>query len=42
MKDEYPIVVFWSDEDEAYVADIRDLFAFSALGTTAEEAVAEV
>jgi predicted RNase H-like HicB family nuclease len=42
MSDEYPIVVFWSDEDEAYIADIPDLFACSAFGATAEEAVAEV
>jgi predicted RNase H-like HicB family nuclease len=42
MNDEYPIVVFWSDEDEASIADIPDLFACSAFGATAEEAVAEV
>jgi predicted RNase H-like HicB family nuclease len=42
VNDEYPIVVFWSDEDEAFIADIPDLFACSAFGATAEEAVAEV
>ncbi|MEA2528380.1 MAG: hypothetical protein QOF33_4069 [Thermomicrobiales bacterium] len=42
MSNEYPIVVFWSDEDEAFIADIPDLFACSAFGPTAEAAVAEV
>ena len=41
MKD-YHINVFWSDEDECYVADIPDLFACSAFGETPEEAVREV
>ncbi len=39
---DYHINVFYSDEDGAYVADIPDLKACSALGATAEEAVAEV
>ena len=39
---DYHINLFYSDEDGAYVADIPDLEACSALGTTAEEAVAEV
>lgn len=38
----YAIVVFWSDEDEAWVADVPDLKSCSAFGTTPEEAVAEV
>ena len=38
----YPIVVFWSDEDEAWIADVPDLEAFSAHGDTPEEAVREV
>ena len=41
MKD-YHINVFWSDEDGGYVADIPDLDACSAFGTTAGEALAEV
>ena len=41
MKD-YHINLFWSDEDEAWVADIPDLFACSAFGETPEEALAEV
>jgi predicted RNase H-like HicB family nuclease len=38
----YTINVFWSDEDEAWVADVPDLRSCSALGNTPEEAVAEV
>lgn len=41
MKD-YHINIFWSDEDGCYVADIPDLFACSALGASAEQALAEV
>lgn len=39
---DYHINIFFSDEDGAYVADIPDLEACSALGSTAEEALAEV
>ena len=39
---DYHINVFYSDEDGAYVADIPDLEACSALGSSAEEALAEV
>lgn len=39
---DYHINVFYSDEDGAYVADIPDLEACSAFGSTAEEALAEV
>jgi len=38
----YPINVFWSVEDEAWVADAPDLSYCSALGDTPHEAVAEV
>ena len=38
----YAIVVFWSDEDEAWVADVPDLKSCSAFGGTPEAAVAEV
>jgi predicted RNase H-like HicB family nuclease len=41
MRD-YHINIFWSDEDEAYVADIPDLEFCSALGETPEEALAEL
>ena len=41
MKD-YHINIFYSDEDEGYIADIPDLEACSAFGATAEEALFEV
>jgi predicted RNase H-like HicB family nuclease len=41
MKDHY-IIVFYSDEDEAYIADIPDFEMCSAHGETPEEAVHEV
>ena len=41
MKD-YHINVFWSDEDECYIADIPDLKYCTAHGATPEEAVHEV
>ena len=40
--DRYTIVVFWSNEDEAWVADVPDLKSCSAFGNTPEAAVAEV
>jgi predicted RNase H-like HicB family nuclease len=39
---DYHINIFNSDEDKAYVADIPDLEACSAFGTTPQEALAEV
>ena len=39
---DYHINVFYSEEDAAYVADIPDLEACSASGSSAEEALAEV
>ncbi len=41
MRD-YHINIFYSDEDEGYIADIPDLEACSAFGRTAEEALAEL
>ena len=38
----YPLVVFWSDEDGAWVADAPDLRSCSAYGSTPEDAVAEL
>jgi predicted RNase H-like HicB family nuclease len=38
----YAIIVFWSGEDGAWVADVPDLRSCSAFGDTPEEAVAEV
>lgn len=41
MKD-YHINVFFSDEDNGYIADIPDLSHCSAFGNTPEEALQEV
>lgn len=41
MKD-YHINIFFSDEDDGYIADIPDLEACSAFGATPEEALKEV
>lgn len=41
MRD-YHINVFWSEEDDCYIADIPDLKHCSAHGTTPEEALREV
>ena len=38
----YAIIVFWSDEDGAWVADVPELKSCSAFGDTPEEAVTEV
>ena len=39
---DYHIHVFYSDEDDGYIADIPDLMACSAFGETALEALHEV
>ncbi len=39
---DYHINIFYSDEDEGYIADIPDLKHCSAFGETAEEALHEV
>lgn len=41
MKD-YHINIFYSDEDEGYIADIPDLKACSAFAETPDKALAEV
>ncbi len=41
MKDHH-VNVFYSDEDEGYIADIPDLRHCSAFGATPQEALAEV
>jgi predicted RNase H-like HicB family nuclease len=41
MKD-YHINIFYSEEDEGYIADIPDLQFCSAFGETPEEALKEV
>jgi predicted RNase H-like HicB family nuclease len=41
MRD-YHINIFFSEEDDGYIADIPDLDSCSAFGSTPEEALAEV
>ncbi len=41
MRD-YHINIFYSEEDEGYVADIPDLVACSAIGETPQDALKEV
>jgi hypothetical protein len=41
MKD-YHVNIFYSDEDDGYIADIPDLKACSAFGETPNEALTEV
>jgi predicted RNase H-like HicB family nuclease len=41
MKD-YHINIFYSEEDEAYIADIPDLKYVSAIGETPQQALNEV
>jgi predicted RNase H-like HicB family nuclease len=41
MQAHYHINVFWSDEDDCWIADVPDLRYCSAHGETPEEAVAE-
>ena len=38
----YAIVVFWSDEDSAWIADAPDVKSCSAFGDTPEAAVSEL
>jgi predicted RNase H-like HicB family nuclease len=38
----YHINLFWSDEDQAWVADVPDLKSCSALGNSPAEALGEV
>jgi predicted RNase H-like HicB family nuclease len=42
MMRDYHINIFYSDDDEGYIADIPDLEACSAFGGTPEEALREV
>jgi len=39
---DYHINIFYSDEDEGYIADIPDLYGCSAWGATTKEALEEL
>lgn len=38
----YPMLIFWSDEDESYIGVVPDLEGCSAFGDTPEEALHEL
>lgn len=38
----YAIIVFWSEQNGSWIADVPDLKSCSAFGSTPEEALAEV
>ncbi|MCB2261576.1 MAG: type II toxin-antitoxin system HicB family antitoxin [Candidatus Thiosymbion ectosymbiont of Robbea hypermnestra] len=42
MMQDYHINIFYSEEDEGYIADIPDLKVCSAFGETPDKALAEV
>ena len=42
MTSKYEIIIFWSDEDEAYVADVPELQGCMAHGDTYESALANI
>ena len=42
MTSDYHINIFYSEEDEGYIADIPDLWPCSAFGSTPDEALKEV
>jgi predicted RNase H-like HicB family nuclease len=41
MHDKYTIIIFWSEEDQAYIAQVDELEGCSAFGDTREEALKE-
>ncbi len=42
MEEKYTITIFWSNEDEAYIAVVEELEGCSAFGETREEALLEI
>ncbi len=38
----YPVLVFYSDEDEGYIATVPDLKGCSAFGNTPDETLKEI
>ncbi|MBM4136989.1 MAG: type II toxin-antitoxin system HicB family antitoxin [Nitrospira sp.] len=42
MKNRYEIIIYWSDEDQAYIAEVPELPGCMADGETYQEALANV
>ena len=42
MMNRYEIIIFWSDEDQAYIADVPELAGCMAHGDTYESALANI
>ncbi len=40
--DQYPILLFWDEQDQVWVADVPDVRYCSAFGLTPEDALREV
>ena len=40
-KSRYEIIIYWSDEDQAYVAEVPELAGCAADGSTYQEALAQ-
>ncbi len=38
----YEVIIYWSDEDQAFIAEVPELSGCAADGTTYQEAVANV
>lgn len=39
MKSKYEIIIYWSDEDQAYIAEVPELAGCMADGSTYQEAL---